>query len=510
MRDDFSEATKTALAKRVAYICSNSECGALTSGPNSDPAKAIMVGVAAHITAAAPGGPRYNPFLTPEERRKAENGIWLCQTCGKRVDDDKTTYSEEVLREWKRNAEAAALTKLGKTAPYGALSSLEMVQALAVHVPDEDIQIVVGEGLKRLSALYPDRTLRVYTEDSHVVLEVDRRDRNEPVQIVSFTPVFPDTEEGRARAAAYDRFVRFGEPVELHGSDIPLAELPTEIRATAEKHPELRLRLGAARSSRPMIVAITFESEDGSFYEFPYIDLRVIRGGTEHVVVTNTEQPLPFKFEITLWPSGRTDIAWTFELVNTPIYWLREYLRFRQVIAKPTRTIMTSLEDGLRSVSVSTNKMAIDHVPDHRLYDLVDRVLKIQNLTGSPIRLPNRPAFDDSDAQAIAWFEHVLATGRQSQPPKEVRLTAFGEQAREAVARNIGKPIKARLPNRVERLLDNDINLGAAWVSCESADFIPVGERDEQGRRAFEFQVRARDNATLDVWYERFTKVSAT
>ena len=86
MRDDFSLATKELLAKRVAYRCSNPECRHVTSGPQVDPAKAVNIGVSAHITAASAGGPRFDPTITPDERQKPDNGIWLCQSCAKLVD----------------------------------------------------------------------------------------------------------------------------------------------------------------------------------------------------------------------------------------------------------------------------------------------------------------------------------------------------------------------------------------------------------------------------------------
>jgi hypothetical protein len=75
----------------------------------------LNAGVAAHITAASPGGPRYDPTLTPEERRHPRNAIWLCQTCGKLIDNDQTKFTEEELRHWKGDAEAEALALIGKT-----------------------------------------------------------------------------------------------------------------------------------------------------------------------------------------------------------------------------------------------------------------------------------------------------------------------------------------------------------------------------------------------------------
>jgi hypothetical protein len=74
------------------------------------------VGVAAHITAASPGGPRYDASLSSADRQSAANGIWLCQKCAKLVDNDPERYTVSVLRLWKEQAEADALAVVeGKT-----------------------------------------------------------------------------------------------------------------------------------------------------------------------------------------------------------------------------------------------------------------------------------------------------------------------------------------------------------------------------------------------------------
>src|SRR5262249_11945683 len=82
------------------------------SGPQADPSGTVNIGVAAHITAASPEGPRYDAALTPEQRSAADNGIWLCQTDGKLVDNDAVRYTAEGLRDWKARAEAAAAREL--------------------------------------------------------------------------------------------------------------------------------------------------------------------------------------------------------------------------------------------------------------------------------------------------------------------------------------------------------------------------------------------------------------
>jgi hypothetical protein len=116
-RDDFPVAVKRTLAQRVNCRCSNPTCGAPTSGPTVDPSTHLNIGVAAHITAAA-GGPRYDPTLSEDQRKSPENGIWLCQNCGKLNDDDPDRFSEQVLRHWKQSAEAYALEQIGNRSPF--------------------------------------------------------------------------------------------------------------------------------------------------------------------------------------------------------------------------------------------------------------------------------------------------------------------------------------------------------------------------------------------------------
>ena len=72
-RDEFSAATVRALQERAGNRCSNLDCGIVTSGPHSNPKKAVRIGKAAHICAAAPGGKRYALNMTAEERSHISN-----------------------------------------------------------------------------------------------------------------------------------------------------------------------------------------------------------------------------------------------------------------------------------------------------------------------------------------------------------------------------------------------------------------------------------------------------
>lgn len=104
-RDEFPLSVKRLLAQRVNYVCSNPKCMKFTSGPHSNPHRTNLTGKASHITAAASRGPRFNPGLTPDERKSPDNGIWLCATCADLVDNDEDTYPVELLNNWKAQTE---------------------------------------------------------------------------------------------------------------------------------------------------------------------------------------------------------------------------------------------------------------------------------------------------------------------------------------------------------------------------------------------------------------------
>ena len=104
-RDEFGKKTKLQIAMRVGWLCSYPSCREPTVGATSDGDDVINVGVAGHISAAAPGGPRFDPEMTPDQRRSPENGIWLCQDHAKALDSDDPEFTVENLRGWKEEAQ---------------------------------------------------------------------------------------------------------------------------------------------------------------------------------------------------------------------------------------------------------------------------------------------------------------------------------------------------------------------------------------------------------------------
>ena len=114
-RDDFTEATKRMLSDRVNGICSAPTCNKSTKGPSGSSTDAMVsIGVAAHICAAAEGGPRYDPTMSQETRKSIDNGIWLCCNHARMIDVDPGFYTVQRLQKWKREAEKRAAAILNR------------------------------------------------------------------------------------------------------------------------------------------------------------------------------------------------------------------------------------------------------------------------------------------------------------------------------------------------------------------------------------------------------------
>jgi hypothetical protein len=115
-RDNFSKPVVTALRMRAGFICSNPVCRANTvAAAEPDDDSVVCLGKAAHIAAAAAGGPRFDAQMLPSERASISNAIYLCAACADLIDKNGgADYSSELLQEWKGQHETWVRSNLNK------------------------------------------------------------------------------------------------------------------------------------------------------------------------------------------------------------------------------------------------------------------------------------------------------------------------------------------------------------------------------------------------------------
>jgi len=129
IRDNFQKGVKELVQKRVAGRCSNPVCRVQTIGPSTVPLAVVNHGQAAHIHAAAPGGPRYRPDMTSRERKGVENAIWLCANCATKIDRDVNLYTAVLLQDWKQKAELRARDEQGMRLPEATDAQDQLISA---------------------------------------------------------------------------------------------------------------------------------------------------------------------------------------------------------------------------------------------------------------------------------------------------------------------------------------------------------------------------------------------
>ena len=160
-RDNFSAQVIRIISERSGGKCAM--CRAPTHGPRDNDFKSINVGQAAHITAAAPNGPRYDHNMSPQKRSSALNGMWLCGNCHHIIDTNVDEYTVEKLQKIKRDAEADARAELGvapikKVAP---LDSSPIVVATSANAVMEirKVKTIVEDLIQERSQTHPNDLL---------------------------------------------------------------------------------------------------------------------------------------------------------------------------------------------------------------------------------------------------------------------------------------------------------------------------------------------------------------
>jgi hypothetical protein len=199
---------------KVGLTCSNPGCRIFTGAPESN------IGVASHISAASPLGPRYDPSLTTQQRRSEENGIWLCQGCAKLVDSralDKQ-YPCQLLSLWKQIAQHRASAYVGNVSPFlGDLQpvSIEHGRLLQISSAKDEYQL-----FNAVSGL-------PYTERTTLTARAQVRVHRSPKTLLEWASeiIISCWEKGDAELLGICTVLLSTSPHEWHPEDMMLTKL---------------------------------------------------------------------------------------------------------------------------------------------------------------------------------------------------------------------------------------------------------------------------------------------
>jgi hypothetical protein len=221
-RDNFTELTRVLLRERVGGRCSKPDCRKATTGPKLNGHGAVRLGRAAHITAAAAGGPRYSKLLTQAQRRHIDNAIWLCNDHADEVDADQCRYSVDELRRWKAEAEQRAHDEIGKPLPCKE-DAINQAIAVLGAAPGKFVPTAINNTHQAVSSILreldPTATVRTEYIDGRTCFHVESA---EPIRITlkRSSPFADDLDEVIGAA------LRNGEDVEVPMSRLSVTGSP--------------------------------------------------------------------------------------------------------------------------------------------------------------------------------------------------------------------------------------------------------------------------------------------
>lgn len=136
-RANFTAKVRGLIESAAGHQCSFPACNRRTIGPGPSSEYLSNSGYAAHIYAASGGGPRGQGGLSQAELKGAGNGIWLCGSHAKLIDNNRgMAYPPEMLVSYKALHEARVLLEHeGLYPPIGWLHELTIVQGPLFSTP---------------------------------------------------------------------------------------------------------------------------------------------------------------------------------------------------------------------------------------------------------------------------------------------------------------------------------------------------------------------------------------
>lgn len=468
MRDEFSDETKRTLSLRVAGKCSRPTCRAQTSGPQVDPAGILNVGVASHITAASPDGPRYDPELTPDERRHLNNGIWLCQNCGKLVDNDPIAYPVGLLRKWKQEAENAAGEAIGRTDHSPTLLKEFRTLRDALVGPLHTRTPAMAEQLRReIEEANPNLRVTITYEENKRTYAFRFKDGITSTNAGTLT--FPATDAGRRGSAKFTRVQDYGTTETLEPGEFtfaPTIRVPDIDTADATGH----LTVGPAKPLRSFPVRIDATTNGQHDTLIGLTTLTITRPGRKEATVELAGGLLAGTLTITLTFDGtgrdhRTTLA--LDLGSLPARIARQTILLVQAMARGDPFAIVPLDSMNPSLTALDADMACPSDAFDDAADFLEWLSTISDEYKKDLRYPDEPderTIEDAWTLATAITEGTVVLAPATGFDATIRGDAVA-LARVAWAKN-ERFLAQHVETETMPFLGHEFDLGRVLYKC--------------------------------------------
>lgn len=417
VRDNFALGTRRKLWERVGGRCSKPDCRVPTLAALVCEEGVSNIGRAAHITAAAEGGPRYDPLLTPQQRKGIRNAIWLCANHADLIDDDVSAFPETLLREWKSHAERMARQEQGAKLPTEedgrklVAAVLGATPALAPHAIRNAHQAVT----ETLEAM--DERFKVTSAFSNGTTEIQLTPRI-PIDLelridISRDPMVQSRLQsllarGESLSVARDAITIMGSPLLQH---------------IADSKPNGKLELHArARDVRVHLWLQKAESHERVFEEI--FDAHMVSGSEQAGLEASLLDGLVrLKFTILPGGHGRLEVAYSVDSWHgQDVSKLSHYAQFRALIdgmAGGSTLNARFMQDGnCFAVARTQQRKAPDVEGWHAIFSYLDACRTIAKVASRPICYDKRTTLNGESLakahQMAMWVDGTFRATRAS------------------------------------------------------------------------------------------------
>ncbi len=236
------------------------------------------------------------------------------------------------------------------------------------------------------------------------------------------------TLEGREAREKWLEHQKTGVPLTISAEHIKDFSVPEPFRRFADIDPgSLQVVMEQRPAEEPFLFRVEAEGKDGRVASIDYLQMYVVRCGTEEVTLSNDRQPSPLKLTLVLRLKEETmQMNWRVAAGDVNVRLALQLEKFFQVISQG---------GGLRLVSVPSEiAFCRSNVPagayrasGERWIQLLEALVLIQSKSSIAINLPDRD-ISYEEADHIFNVAHILATGHSIIVSKPIVVDTDGER----------------------------------------------------------------------------------
>lgn len=415
---------------------------------------------------------------------KLHIAFYFSQAKYKLISVDETEQAAKVLK-FKQDLKDKSLTWDYPNAaafasvvrPHLTTILFEMFQAKTT--PESPVGIVekLRQVQEELDKASPHHHLVVNTAGEFTIrAKHPEADEDQPLKI-SGRFEFPKTSEGREMLDKFERSLTTGEPMTIPKEYIKYLKLPDVFAPLINTSGEgiQSMTIGGFAPPQFMPIKMLLKCDDGEEVVLDYIQFEPGHADMEKVIYTNSAQPVPWKFELTLnLVEGTLLFNYTVNYQGLTAKRELDAMRFTDAMAKGGTLELIHIDTGFTFQTIELPAGIVEAVePD--LIKLIEKVALIQSKARLPIIIPEASE-GEKEILVAKDVATVFETAQKMETGRAILSVAHWETAVDLqLAKKLvelfdkGEPasLSFSFEDETVNVFGAEIHLGMVILTCE-------------------------------------------